>query len=108
MACNRRIVHIVRSGENLFRIALRYNTTSAAIARLNGVTNVRTLRVGQRLTVITCRGGDTTSGSGTYVVQSGDNLFRIALRFGTTSAAIRAVNGLDSDWIFNGQVLQIP
>ena len=111
VTCNHRIMHVVRGGENLFRIALRYNTTSASIAQLNGITNVHNLRVGQRLTIITCRGNDASSANDTtdtYVVQDGDNLFRIALRFGTTIAAIRAVNGLDSDWVFSGQVLRIP
>lgn len=107
VACNRRIVHVVRAGENLFRIALRYNTTSTAIQRLNGITDVRALRVGQRLTIITCRGG-SSGGYGTYVVQPGDNLFRIALRFGTSVAALRSANGLRSNIISVGQVLRIP
>lgn len=57
VGCNRRIIHVVRSGENLFRIGLRYNTTASAIARLNGLPDVRTVRAGQRLVVITCQRG---------------------------------------------------
>lgn len=105
VACNRRVAHVVRRGENLYRIALRYRTTSIAIARLNGITNVRSLRIGQRLTIITCNGW---SSGNTYVVQSGDNLFRIALRYGTSAEAIRVVNGLPSNLISVGQVLRIP
>lgn len=52
--CNRTITHIVRPGENLFRIALRYKTTIYAIARRNGITNVRLIRSGQRLSIVTC------------------------------------------------------
>ena len=44
----------------------------------------------------------------TYVVQAGDTLNEIALRFGTTTAAIKAANGLTSDTINIGQVLVIP
>ncbi len=54
VACGRRIVHVVQPGENLFRIALRYNTTILSIARLNGILDTRLIRAGQRLTVITC------------------------------------------------------
>jgi LysM repeat protein len=108
VACNRRVVHVVRAGENLFRIALRYNTTTYAIARLNGITNVRAIRPGQRLTIITCRQGGSKPARGTYVVRPGDNLFRIGLRFGTTAADIRAANGLGSNLIVPGQVLRIP
>ncbi|MBL7063415.1 MAG: type 4a pilus biogenesis protein PilO, partial [Anaerolineae bacterium] len=43
-----------------------------------------------------------------YVVQRGDNLFRIALRFGTTAEAIKAANGLTSNIIHTGQQLRIP
>ncbi|MFN4294312.1 MAG: LysM peptidoglycan-binding domain-containing protein [Thermoflexales bacterium] len=55
VACGVRVVHVVRPGENLFRIALRYNTTIASIARRNGIADARTIRAGQRLTIITCR-----------------------------------------------------
>lgn len=44
----------------------------------------------------------------TYVVQQGDTLNELAQRFGTTSAAIRAANGLTGDTINVGQVLVIP
>lgn len=44
-----------------------------------------------------------------YVVQPGDHLFRIALRFGTTVAAIAAINGIrNPDLIYVGQALIIP
>jgi LysM repeat protein len=43
-----------------------------------------------------------------YVVQPGDTLFSIAMRFGTTVAAIQAANGLTSAMIRPGMVLHIP
>jgi LysM repeat protein len=45
----------VRPGENLFRIALRYNTTITSIARRNGISDPRSIRSGQRLSIVTCR-----------------------------------------------------
>jgi LysM repeat protein len=44
----------------------------------------------------------------TYVVQEGDTLNAIAVRFGTTVEAIRQANGLPDDVINIGQVLVIP
>jgi LysM repeat protein len=43
------------------------------------------------------------------VVQPGENLFRIALRYGTTAQAIAAANNLPNiHLIYVGQVLRIP
>lgn len=45
----------------------------------------------------------------THVVQPGENLFRIALGYGLTTAELAAANGIaDSSRIFVGQVLTIP
>jgi murein DD-endopeptidase MepM/ murein hydrolase activator NlpD len=44
-------VHVVQRGENLFRIALRYNTTVEAIARANNIVNPRLIYVGQTLLI---------------------------------------------------------
>ena len=43
-----------------------------------------------------------------HVVQPGENLFRISLRYGTTVDAIMAANGLTSIYIYVGQELLIP
>ena len=43
-----------------------------------------------------------------YTVKPGDNLTRIAARFGTTLDAIRRANNLPSTLIYAGQVLVIP
>jgi LysM repeat protein len=45
----------------------------------------------------------------TYTVLRGDNLYRIALRFGTTMQALVQANNIgDPDFIYVGQVLRIP
>ena len=104
------IVHVVQRGENLFRIALSYNTTVGAIAAANGISNPRLIYVGQKLTIP--QGEGTTpppGGRRTHVVQPGENLFRIALRYGTTAQAIAAANNLPNiHLIYTGQALRIP
>jgi LysM repeat protein len=48
-------------------------------------------------------------GSTTYTVQAGENLFRIALRYGFTADYLAAVNGISNPrQIYAGQVLIIP
>lgn len=44
----------------------------------------------------------------TYTVKSGDTLYAIAARFGTTIDAIRRANNLTTNVLSVGQVLQIP
>jgi LysM repeat protein len=44
----------------------------------------------------------------TYTVKSGDTLLGIASKFGTTVAAIKRLNGLNSNTIHVGQKLKIP
>lgn len=102
--------HVVQRGENLFRIALRYNTTVEAIAAANNIRNPQFIYVGQKLTIPQGGGGAPSPGGGrTHVVQPGENLFRIALRYGTTPQAIAAANNLPNiHLIYAGQVLRIP
>lgn len=53
--------------------------------------------------------GTAATGEITYVVQPGDRLFRIALRFGVDYRALAAYNKIfNPDRIYPGQVLRIP
>jgi len=101
------VVHVVRAGENLFRISLRYGTTVKAIMRANRLSST-TIYVGQRLVIP----GSTVPSPGpifVYVVKKGDTLTAISRRFGTTVAAIARLNGLvNPSYIYVGQRLQIP
>ncbi len=45
------VYHVVQRGENLFRIALRYDTSVTSIANANNISNVRLIYVGQRLLI---------------------------------------------------------
>ncbi len=101
----RNATYVVQRGDNLFRIALRYGTSVASIARLNGISNTALIYTGRRLSIYACGRG---SGSRVYVVQPGDTLYRIAVRFGTSVQAIQLANRLSSTFIASGWTLAIP
>jgi len=51
----------------------------------------------------------TTTAAGTHVVQPGENMFRIALRYGTTVEAIAKANNITNpSLVYVGQRLKIP
>jgi len=105
------VTHVVQRGENLFRIALRYGTSVEAIASANGIANPALIYVGQRLTISTqgAQPPAPSSGATTYVVQRGDNLFRIALRYNMSYLYLAQYNGIaNPSNIYAGQVLRIP
>ncbi len=95
--------YTVQSGDTLWRLAQRYGTTVEAIRRLNGLEGSM-LYIGQVLKIPTPTDYDYFE----YTVRSGDTLWLLAQRFGTTVEAIRRLNGLTSDALRIGQVLLIP
>ncbi len=105
------VTHTVQRGENLFRIALQYSATVQAIASANGIANPALIYVGQVL-IIPSSGGQPpppATGGTTYVVQRGDNLFRIALYYNMNYLYLAQYNGIaNPSRIYAGQVLRIP
>jgi LysM repeat protein len=106
--------HVVQPGENLFRIALRYGTTVDTLARANGIASPYLIYVGQTLTIPSATGqpaepAQPSPGGTTYVVQPGDNLFRIGLRYGMSHIQLAEYNGIPYPYnVHVGQVLKIP
>lgn len=100
--------HVVQPGENLYRIALEYDMTYTALAAANGIINPDLIYVGQELTIPSEVPAEPT-GEGTHVVQPGENLFRIALRYGLTVEDIAVANNISNvNLIYPGQELRIP
>jgi LysM repeat protein len=105
------VTYVVQRGDTMFRIALRYGTTVQAIASANGIANPAWIYVGQKLTISTLGGQplQVPMSATTYVIQPGDNLFRIALRYNLSYLYLAQYNGIaNPSCIYAGQVLRIP
>ncbi len=106
--------HVVQPGENLFRIAMRYNTSVQAISRVNAITNPALIYVGQSLVIPSDGTGvpdmpPPTGGDIVHVVQSGENLFRIALRYNYDYYYLARYNNITNpSLVYVGQRILIP
>jgi GH25 family lysozyme M1 (1,4-beta-N-acetylmuramidase) len=112
-------MHVVSAGDSFETIANKYGLTVRELV----TANPQLLKIGDKLTIpvgvaIPQESGSpaSTTGQGgpapaarTYTVQRGDTLSLIAVRFGTTVAALAAANNIaNPNAIQVGQVLTIP
>jgi peptidoglycan DL-endopeptidase CwlS len=113
--------YIVRPGDTLTQIGLRYGVTVQTLASVNTLSDPSRLTPGQVLKIPRGRASPAvpqaqTAASrathpaliGVYWVRWGDTLFGIAARFGVTADALKEANGLWTDIIVPGQRLDIP
>lgn len=101
------VTYVVKANDTLFSIAVQYGTTVEAIRQANNLTS-DLIYVGQQLVIPTTSGGPAPGTATVHIVQSGETLFSIALRYGVTVEALKAANGLGSDIIYVGQRLVVP
>gem|GEM_PF-262647 len=92
-------VHIVRPGETLSAIALKYRISLADLMEINGIESSKIL-AGQKLRL-------KAASVQTHIVERGDALWEIASAYGMTVDELKALNGLTSDRIYPGQELQL-
>ena len=100
----------VRQGDTLEKIARRNGTTVKRLCQLNGISQNKVLHPGDRLKVsgsaakssgsassAGVSGNSGNSGSSTYTVKSGDTLYSIAKRNGTTVKRLCQLNGISEN-----------
>lgn len=102
--------YVVRHGDTLRLIALRYGTTWQALTIANNLANPNLIHAGNVLVIPTGNPVVTPPTAPVlYVVQVGDTLSMIALRHGVSMWDVaRANNILNLNRIFVGQTLVIP
>ncbi|MBA3871685.1 MAG: LysM peptidoglycan-binding domain-containing protein, partial [Anaerolineae bacterium] len=115
--------YVVKQGETLFKIATHFNLTTKQLAEANGITNPALIYAGQILKIpgasfanpTTVAPSPTTQptavpqATGTYTVQVGDTLYKIAVRFKTTTTKLMSLNNItNANIVYIGQVLKVP
>lgn len=112
-------VHVVQPGENLFRISLRYGVTVNDLMRANGLTSIY-IYAGQTLVIPSSAAAPVESaqpqpeasaapGEAVYhLVQRGETLFTIGLRYNLPWTRIALANGIRGERVYAGQRLLIP
>lgn len=88
----------VRQGDTLGSLASRYNTSVAALIKLNRLT-APNLRIGQQLRL---------PENATVTVQAGDTLEGIAARLGVSVVSLQRANYLSGDALRANQTLRLP
>ena len=130
------LVHVVATGETLFRIALRYDTSVADLRRLNGITGDQ-IEVGQRLVVGAGGTGPAPAGAAgrqttapvvvalgpprewsvtdttvpadlVHFVEPGETLYSIAAALGLSADALARTNALSTAPLRPGTMLRLP
>lgn len=97
--------YTVQPGDTLFAIAARFGTTVNELATLNNLSPDALLLAGQTLRVP----ATATNPPNVHIVQAGENLYRIALRYGVTWQELAQLNGItDPTTLRVGQRLVLP
>lgn len=97
-------VYTVKSGDSLWSIAKKFNTTVDDLKKANNLTN-NSLSIGQKLVI---PGKKESTSNNVYTVQKGDSLYSIARKYNVDVNALKQANNLSSNLLSIGQVLIIP
>ncbi|MFH1243684.1 MAG: LysM peptidoglycan-binding domain-containing protein [Pseudomonadota bacterium] len=92
-------VHIVRPGETLSSISLKYNIEISQLREMNDIEGSEIL-IGDKLRV-------KKTPTATHIVERGDALWEIARAYGMSVEDLMRLNGLSSHRIYPGQELQL-
>jgi len=115
--------HVVRRGETLYGISRRYGVALSDLLSWNDMDKRTVLQPGMKVVVnpsasVSQAGRVDVPGGGesapdpagrkiSYRIRRGDNLFRIAMRYGTTVENLKAWNNIPGDEIRAGEILTI-
>jgi LysM repeat protein len=89
--------YVVKSGDTLYSIAKKYNTTVKKLMDINNLTS-SILKINQVLKL----------NDDYYTVKAKDTLYSIAKKYNTTVNKLKDINNLSTDILSIGQKLKIP
>ena len=102
----------VKAGDSVWRISQQSGISMAELVRLNNIKNNfiypgQVLKVSAGKTTTNNNNQTTPNKTKSYTVKSGDSLWSIAQKNGTTISQLKTTNNLRSDLILVGQVLKL-
>jgi len=121
--------YVVKKGDSLSKIAKRHGLSSKELAAVNQISNPNKIRIGQKLILppnathvpdapsapsapAAAQSAPASTAmvvGGTYTIQKGDSLSKIAKRYGVRSKDLAAANGISNpNKIRIGQKLKVP
>ena len=103
------INYIVKPGDTLSQIAIKYGTTVSEIARLNEIRNVNLIYPGQVLEIVTNSNNPQTNvGEIIYTIKRGDTLWGISKKYGVSIQNLINWNNIKNpNLIYTGNTLKI-
>ena len=106
---NNENIYIVKSGDSLYSISKKFNTSVDEIKKLNNLSS-NLLSINQKLIIPknSINNNNNITTENIYTVKSGDSLYRIAINFNTTVDELKRINNLSSNNLSIGQKLIIP
>lgn len=101
--------YTVKSGDSLYQIALKFNTSVNAIKQLNNL-STNNLSIGQVLKIPSSNVQEDIPSTSyiEYIVKSGDSLYSIGNKYSLSVNEIKEFNNLNSNLLNVGQIIRIP
>ena len=100
------VYYTVQSGDTLYGIANKYNLSVNDLKTMNNLKS-NNLSIGQKL-LVSGTVQDSSNEYDTYLVKSGDSLWSIASKYGTTVDKLKDINNLNSNLLSIGMKLLVP
>ncbi len=102
------IQYTVQPGDTLLGIALGYGLTWQELATANGLTGSSLLQLGQVLRIPTYGTAEAATVATTYVIQPGDTIIAIAMRYSLDWQHLLEINGFTDSTLLNlGQTIRL-
>jgi len=98
-------IHVVKKGESLFTIAEEYGTNVTTLQKINSKGRGTSVLSGEEIKIPKVKSAPLTE---SYTVRSGDTLFEVSRRYGTSINELMKLNRLKSGRLQPGQKIQVP
>ena len=101
--------YVVKPGDTLLAIAMRFSMSITTLQAANNINDPDQLQIGQTLVIPVAGGGKASAGNIKHIVQAGDTLGAISLKYGANLNDVLRANKLnESSMLQIGQEIVVP